>query len=243
MDVYSDTVWGTADPGDEIEVSVWDPVYCEISVFANEFGDWSADFSECVDIVPGAGGQAKEHDGDGDVTMVDWWLPNEPLIAVCKNIEISAGENGEAYIIPEDIDGGSYDPDGDSITLSVDNLGPFSIGEHYVNLTVRDENGESDTCQAKVTVVETTAPIITKTEELIHGIQDSGIQQGIKNSLVKKLENAKSSIEKGNINAAINKIRAFQNQVQAQKGKKIPVELAEQWIDISKDIIQVLEDL
>ena len=165
---------------------------------------------------------------------------NQPPVAVCKDIEIFSGET----ISFEDIDNGSYDPDtGDTITLSVDNVGPFPLGENWVNLTATDGSGESDICQAKVTVVEATASIITKTEELIHGIQDSGIQQGIKNSLIKKLENAKSSIEKGNINAAINKIRAFQNEIQAKMGKKISEELAEEWIAWAEDIIQELENL
>ena len=79
-----------------------------------------------------------------------------------KDIGIPADENGDVYIVPGDVDGGSHDPDGDSITLSVDNLGPFSIGEHYVNLTVTDENGAWDTCQAKVTVVvDITSPEIS----------------------------------------------------------------------------------
>jgi hypothetical protein len=85
---------------------------------------------------------------------------NYPPVAVCKDIEIVANANCQAYIIAEDVDGGSYDPNKDEITLSLDNLGPFSIGEHYVNLTVTDEYGESDTCEAKLTVVDTTAPTI-----------------------------------------------------------------------------------
>lgn len=80
-------------------------------------------------------------------------------------------------------------------------------------------------------------------EKLIEEIQNSDIHHGIKNSLVKKLENAIKSIEKGNINAAINKIEAFQNEVQAQSGKKIPINLAERWIGISESLIQALEDL
>lgn len=85
--------------------------------------------------------------------------------------------------------------------------------------------------------------IISQSEKLIEEVQMGDIDSGIKNSLVKILEEAKSSIEKGNIISAINKMKAFQNQVQAQKGKKIPEELAEQWIAWVEDIIQDLEDL
>lgn len=88
------------------------------------------------------------------------WKQNQPPIAVCKDIEVIADENGEASIIAEDIDNGSFDPDGNEISLSIDNIGPFSVGEHYVNLTVTDEHSEMDTCQAKVTVVDVTPPSI-----------------------------------------------------------------------------------
>ncbi len=81
-------------------------------------------------------------------------------VAICKNIEITAGENCEASIVADDVDGGSHDPDDDAITLSIDNLGPFSLGEHYVNLTVTEDIwGKSDSCQAKVNVVGSTPPV------------------------------------------------------------------------------------
>jgi hypothetical protein len=78
---------------------------------------------------------------------------------VCKDIQISADENCQATISAEFVDNGSYDPDEEPISLSIDNIGPFSIGEHFVNLTVTDEHEESDTCQAKVTVFDTAPPL------------------------------------------------------------------------------------
>jgi hypothetical protein len=89
---------------------------------------------------------------------------NQPPVAMCKDIKITADENCQASIIPENVDGGSYDPDGDIISLSIDNSGPFSLGEHYVNLTITDENEASDMCQAKVTVVDITSPEILVTD-------------------------------------------------------------------------------
>jgi len=85
---------------------------------------------------------------------------NSPPVAVCKNISIDADETCQASITIEDVDGGSYDPDeGDTITLSLDNYGPFPLGENLVNLTVTDDSGESDTCEAVVTVVDTIPPV------------------------------------------------------------------------------------
>jgi len=103
-------------------------------------------------------------DGDGDgIEVVDMGAYerqlNQPPVAVCKDIEIPADENCQGNIIPDDVNGGSYDPDEDEITLSVDNLGPFALGENYVNLTVTDEHSASETCQATVTVVDTSPPV------------------------------------------------------------------------------------
>ena len=42
------------------------------------------------------------------------------------------------------------------------------------------------------------------------------------NSLISKLESAITSLEKDDDNAAVQKLRAFINQVHAQKGKKLP---------------------
>jgi len=87
---------------------------------------------------------------------------NEPPVAVCQNIEIDVDGTCPISITAEDVDGGSYDPDeGDAITLSIDNTGPFTPGEYDVNLTVTDESGESDTCLALVTVIDTTPPEIS----------------------------------------------------------------------------------
>ncbi len=71
---------------------------------------------------------------------------------------------------------------------------------------------------------------------------DSGVEDGLKNSLIYKLKNAINSIENGNINAAIWEIEAFQDEVQAQKGKKIPLDLADQWIGKAEEIVQDLRD-
>jgi len=77
-------------------------------------------------------------------------------------------------------------------------------------------------------------------EELVQLVQTSNIHKGTRNSLVKKLQNALRSLEKGKIETAINQIRAFQNEVFAQRGKKIPAGLADYWIESTKVIIQNL---
>jgi hypothetical protein len=92
---------------------------------------------------------------------------NEPPTAVCKDIELAADENCQTYITASTVDGGSYDPDeGDEITLSLDNTGPFSPGTHYVELTVTDQSGESDSCFAQVTVKDQSSPVISISDPL-----------------------------------------------------------------------------
>lgn len=105
--------------------------------------------------------------------------------------------------------------------------------------TVLSQYSEEATAQTRLTL----EIIIAQVEALIVEIQESNIQKGVKNSLIKKLENAIKSIKKGNLNAAINQIEAFQNEVRAQRGKKIPEALADQLLSDSDDIIQNLENL
>jgi len=78
-------------------------------------------------------------------------------------------------------------------------------------------------------------------ESLIETIHNSNINPSIKNSLIVKLKSAKSSFQNGNANAAINKLNAFINEVQAQSGKKISTELATNWIEIALHIIQQID--
>jgi hypothetical protein len=96
----------------------------------------------------------------------------------------------------------------------------------------------------KITHTHWTLPyIISIKDQMIQDIKDSNIHHGVKNSLVKKLENADKSLDKENIKTAINQIIAFCNEIKAQKGKAIPIELANTWLNTATNIINALEDL
>lgn len=86
---------------------------------------------------------------------------NIPPFAICQDIELPVDENCEGIVLPEDVDNGSYDPDGDPITLSLDPLGPYPLGDTLVELIVTDETGLSSSCQATITVNDTTPPDFT----------------------------------------------------------------------------------
>lgn len=83
---------------------------------------------------------------------------NNPPVALCKNISVSANDSCQANA---SVDNGSYDPDGDPITLTQSPLSPYSLGGTGVTLTATDSNGASASCTATVTVVDTTPPAIT----------------------------------------------------------------------------------
>jgi len=66
--------------------------------------------------------------------------------------------------------------------------------------------------------------------------EEIDLPSGMENSLISKLESAMNSLEKGQENAAVNKLSAFINQVEAQSGKKIDSEVAQQLIDAVEEI-------
>jgi len=91
---------------------------------------------------------------------------NQPPVAVCQNITLSADANCEAFITAAQINNGSSDPDGDPLSFSLDNYGPFGLGSNTVELTVSD-GLLVDKCTATVTVKDATPPVITCPENIV----------------------------------------------------------------------------
>ncbi|MBI2986410.1 MAG: HYR domain-containing protein [Deltaproteobacteria bacterium] len=84
--------------------------------------------------------------------------PNQPPVAQCQNVTVAAGDSCNATA---SVNNGSYDPDGDAITLSQTPAGPYGLGTTPATLTVTDTKNASDSCTATVTVVDTAPPGIT----------------------------------------------------------------------------------
>ena len=87
---------------------------------------------------------------------------NQAPVAFCKNVTIYLSATGTASIVGADVDNGSNDPDGTPLTfsLSKSSFSCADLGENKVTLIVTDDDASSS-CEAIVTVVDNTAPIIT----------------------------------------------------------------------------------
>jgi len=85
-----------------------------------------------------------------------------PPVAVCKDITVYLGTDGNVTINASDIDGGSYDPDGiiANIVASPASFNCSNIGPNNVTLTVTDNTGMVSTCVAVVTVRDNLPPVM-----------------------------------------------------------------------------------
>jgi PKD repeat protein len=88
-------------------------------------------------------------------------LETIPPVALCQNITLYLDNNSEVQIDATDLDAGSTDNCAiASLTLDRDLFGCGDIGANTVVLTVEDASGNTSTCSAVVTVVDTVSPSI-----------------------------------------------------------------------------------
>lgn len=83
---------------------------------------------------------------------------NQPPTALCQDVLRVADSNLQANATAADVDFGSFDADGDPITLSLDPVGPYNLGTNAVTLTVADDQGGTNTCSAQVIVQPNPGP-------------------------------------------------------------------------------------
>jgi len=82
---------------------------------------------------------------------------NRTPVAICSNAIVLADTNCQAEA---SVDGGSFDPDGNPITVSQVPPGPYPLGTNSVTLTVTDDHGASNSCSALVIVLDKTPPVL-----------------------------------------------------------------------------------
>ncbi len=81
--------------------------------------------------------------------------------AICQNITIELDENGMATITSADINGGPGTVCVSSnASIDIDTFTCANIGDNNVTLTITDDDGNTDSCVAVVTVEDNIAPII-----------------------------------------------------------------------------------
>ncbi|MCC6744959.1 MAG: alpha/beta fold hydrolase [Acidobacteria bacterium] len=81
---------------------------------------------------------------------------NSAPTARCRNVTVAAGQGCMANA---NVDNGSSDPDGGSVSITQTPGGPYPLGVTSVVLTVTDSQGATSQCNATVTVLDTILPV------------------------------------------------------------------------------------
>ncbi len=118
----------------------------------------------CTTIVDTVGTQRT----DGTLAPVT----NSRPLALCK-ADHTVCANTETCDAVVNIDDGSYDVDGDAITLTQAPAGPYDIGENLITLTARDPGGLTHNCTTNVTVKDCDPPTIKCPKPLIVRCENS----------------------------------------------------------------------
>ena len=88
---------------------------------------------------------------DATVTVED----NTPPMAICQDVTVYLDENGAGNTSAEAVNNGSSDACGiASLTLNITDFDCSAVGSNVVILTVTDNNGNSETCNAIANVVD-----------------------------------------------------------------------------------------
>jgi hypothetical protein len=97
-------------------------------------------------------------------------------------VEVEAGEGCVADVDAQEVDDGSYDPEGGLITVEIWPGGPYPLGLTEVTLTVTCLDGNSDSCVAYVTVIDTVPPVVVCQDVTVvagpTGFADADIDDG-----------------------------------------------------------------
>ncbi len=105
-------------------------------------------------------------------------------------------------------------------------------GTYAVVLTITDDDGVG-TASIDVLVQSPAGAA----EVIIEEVKEMDLPQGTEDSLISKLATATDAFERGQDNAAVNKLEAFIQQVNAQRGKNLTVQEADRLITDAQSIL------
>ena len=86
---------------------------------------------------------------------------NHPPVSLTRNATIPAGPACTADVPAAAVDGGSFDADGDTVSLSVEDGTALGLGQHTVSLVATDSRGASSAATAVVTIADQSGPVIS----------------------------------------------------------------------------------
>jgi len=116
----------------------------------------------------------------------------------------------------------------------------YAKAEDYeIVVTLTDDDGGTSQTSMHVIVNRSTVSLDVL-KGIIVGLK---IPKGLKNSLLSKLDDVPRLLEHHRIKVAINKLRAFINFVEAQRGKKLSREQAKELISTARSIIDSLKKM
>lgn len=96
-----------------------------------------------------------------------------PPTANCTDYTVALDANGEATIVPSDIDNGSSDNSGTVyFNICNDTFGCGDLGANSVELEVYDDFGNKDYCTATVTVIDNLDPAVSCPADTIAGYDE-----------------------------------------------------------------------
>jgi hypothetical protein len=87
---------------------------------------------------------------------------NEPPVALCAD-RVVAADPGTCAASDVSVDNGTFDPDDNLVSVVQAPPPPYPLGTTPVTLTATDAFGETDTCDATITVQDVEPPVMTVT--------------------------------------------------------------------------------
>jgi len=218
-----------------------------------------------------------EDKSDPAILVVDGTVYKDGSIELGKWYKVPEGREDLGEIIPGDYSLQILDGKGNAIQeisflaafwASIDPLGiveidfaPFTFAIPYLenSATVKvlhEEDVIAEISLSTKLLNDAMESLPNDYEALVKTVNKASIEQGVKNSLLSKLDNAKKKAEDGiayikggqakkgknSLNAASNILTAFINEVNAQTGKKISEEDASEFINWAQKMLLTLQE-